>query len=167
METCYLLLGSNEGNRLKYLQLAIEAISLIAVNVAKHSSVYETEPWGFRDDTPFLNQVIEVQTDMEAADLMEKLLLTETELGRKRIKNAEGYAARIIDIDLLFYGQHIINEPGLIVPHPRLHERRFTLVPLVEIAPGLVHPVLKMNMAQLEASCTDKSRVAKFITTNN
>jgi 2-amino-4-hydroxy-6-hydroxymethyldihydropteridine diphosphokinase len=167
METCYLLLGSNEGNRLKYLQLAVEAISLFAVSVVKQSSVYETEPWGFRDDTPFLNQVIEFKTDMEAADLMKKLLLTETELGRKRSINDQGYAARIIDIDLLLYGNHIINKHGLIVPHPRLHERRFTLVPLVEISPELVHPILKMNMAQLEASCTDKSRVAKFITSNN
>jgi 2-amino-4-hydroxy-6-hydroxymethyldihydropteridine diphosphokinase len=167
METCYLLLGSNKGDRLSYLHRASVAVSLFAGAVLQFSSVYETEPWGFEDSTPFLNQVIKVKTTLEADELMKKILQAETELGRERIRDIEGYAARIIDIDLLFYGQQIINKPGLIVPHPRLHERRFTLVPLAEIAPGFIHPVLKMNMAQLEKKCNDTSKVAKFNTTNN
>jgi 2-amino-4-hydroxy-6-hydroxymethyldihydropteridine diphosphokinase len=167
METCYLLIGSNKGNRLSYLQRAAEAVSMFAGAVLQFSSVYETEPWGFEDSTPFLNQVIEVHTNWEANELMKKILLAETELGRERIKDIEGYTARIIDIDLLFYGQHIINEPGLIVPHPRLHERRFTLVPLAEIAPWFVHPVLKMDITQLQSYCNDRSKVEKFITTNS
>lgn len=166
METCYLLLGSNKGNRLKYLQLAAEAISLLAGSITKHSSVYETEPWGFQDDTPFLNEVIEVQTNMKADDLMKKLLLTETEMGRLRLNSDEGYSSRTIDIDLLFFGQQIINEPDLIVPHPRLHQRRFTLVPLAEIAQELIHPVLQKSMIQLLTECDDTSKVEKFESEN-
>jgi 2-amino-4-hydroxy-6-hydroxymethyldihydropteridine diphosphokinase len=162
METCYLLLGSNKGNRLNYLKRAVEAAILFAGPVTQFSSVYETEPWGFKDSIPFLNQVIEVQTNVEADELMKKILLTEVELGRLRLTSGNGYAARTIDIDLLFYGQRIINEPGLIVPHPRLHQRRFTLVPLVEIVPGLIHPLLKKTMAELETSCPDNLKVIKF-----
>ena len=166
MEICYLLLGSNIGDRLKYLNKASEAVSLIAGRVIRCSSVYETESWGFVDSTPFLNQVIVIQTNLGADELMKKLLLAETELGRLRGKAGEGYSSRIIDIDLLFYGQQIINEPELTVPHPRLHQRRFALMPMVEIAPGLIHPVLKRSMAELEAICPDSLKVVKFKSSN-
>jgi 2-amino-4-hydroxy-6-hydroxymethyldihydropteridine diphosphokinase len=162
MEVCYLLLGSNVGNRLKYLQQAVDAIRLFAGPVALHSSVYETESWGFVASMPFLNQVIEVRTDILAEELMKKILFAENELGRLRRNSGEGYSARTIDIDLLFYGQHIINEPGLIVPHPRLHQRRFTLVPMLEIAPGLIHPLLKKSIAELAVLCPDPLKVVKF-----
>jgi 2-amino-4-hydroxy-6-hydroxymethyldihydropteridine diphosphokinase len=166
MEICYLLLGSNIGDRLNYLNKASEAVRLIAGRVIRCSSVYETESWGFVDSTPFLNQVIVVQTNLRADELMKKLLLAETELGRLRGKAGEGYSARIIDIDLLFYGQQIINEPELTVPHPRLHQRRFALMPMVEIAPGLIHPVLKSSMAELEAICPDSLKVVKYNSSN-
>jgi 2-amino-4-hydroxy-6-hydroxymethyldihydropteridine diphosphokinase len=166
METCYLLLGSNTGNRSNYLLHAVEAICLFAGHVIQYSSIYETEPWGFEDTTPFLNQVIEVQTNLEADELMKKLLLAESELGRLRMNNAGGYISRPIDIDLLFYGQQIINKPGLIVPHPRLHQRRFTLVPLMEIAPGLIHPVLRRSIVELETTCPDTLKVVKFKSSN-
>jgi 2-amino-4-hydroxy-6-hydroxymethyldihydropteridine diphosphokinase len=162
MEVCYLLLGSNMGHRLKYLQQAAEAISLFAGPVALYSSVYETESWGFVDSMPFLNQIIEVRTNLMADELMRKILFAEKELGRLRRNSGEGYSARTIDIDLLFYGQQIINEPGLIVPHPRLHQRRFALVPMVEIAPGLIHPLLKKSIAELEILCPDPLKVVKF-----
>jgi 2-amino-4-hydroxy-6-hydroxymethyldihydropteridine diphosphokinase len=97
---------------------------------------------------------------------MKKLLLAETELGRLRGNAGEGYSARIIDIDLLFYGEQIINEPELTVPHPRLHQRRFALKLMVEIAPGLIHPVLKKSMAELEAICPDSLKVVKFKSSN-
>jgi len=161
METCYLLLGSNAGDRLKYLHLATEAIQLFAGRIIQYSSIYETESWGFEDRTPFLNQVVEVQTDLMADELMKKILFAEMELGRLRLNNGEGYSARTIDIDLLFYGHHIVN-PGLIVPHPRLHQRKFTLVPMVEIAPGFIHPILRKSMAELESSCPDPLKVVKF-----
>lgn len=162
MEICYLLLGSNTGDRLAYLEKAAQAVSKIAGPVSLYSSVYETEPWGFDDNIAFLNQVIEIRTTMQAAELMRKILIAETILGRLRSPDSTGYISRTIDIDLLFYGQHIIARPGLTIPHPRLHQRRFTLVPLAEIAPGLFHPVLKSTIAQLERICPDKLRVIKY-----
>jgi 2-amino-4-hydroxy-6-hydroxymethyldihydropteridine diphosphokinase len=162
MEICYLLLGSNAGDRLKYLRKAAEAIELIAGQVVQRSSIYETDAWGFVDNTAFLNQVIVVNTSLRADELMKKMLLAETELGRERARSGEGYSARTIDIDLLFYGNHIINEPGLVVPHPRLHLRRFTLIPMAEIAPGFVHPVFNMSIARLESSCTDQLKAVKY-----
>ena len=157
-----MLLGSNTGNRLNYLQRAAAAISMFAGPVKVHSSIYETEPWGYEDSTPFLNQVIEVETNLEADELMNKILLAESELGRVRVIGREGYSSRTIDIDLLFYGQQIINEPELVVPHPRLHQRRFALVPLVEIASGFIHPILKKSMAELNTDCPDTLKVMKF-----
>ena len=162
MEICYLLLGSNTGDRLAYLEKAAQAVSKFAGPVSLYSSIYETEPWGFDDDTAFLNQVIEIRTTVQAAELMRKILVAETILGRLRSPDSTGYISRTIDIDLLFYGQHIIARPGLTIPHPRLHRRRFTLVPLAEIAPGLFHPVLKSTIAQLERICPDKLSVIKY-----
>ena len=162
MEICYLLLGSNTGDRLAYLRQAAEAVSRFAGPVVQYSSVYETEPWGFDANTAFLNQVIEIRTDIQASDLMDKILVAETMLGRLRFPEVTGYVSRTIDIDILFYGQHIIEQPRLIVPHPRLHQRRFALVPLAEIAPGLFHPVLKNTIAQLEIMCPDKLTVIKY-----
>lgn len=162
MEICYLLLGSNTGDRLAYLQKAAQAVSMFAGPVTLRSSVYETEPWGFDDKSSFLNQVIEIRTSIEAPELMEKILVAENMLGRLRSPGSDGYVSRTIDIDLLFYGQHIIDQPGLIIPHPRLHQRMFTLVPLAEIAPGLFHPVLKKSIAELEGICPDKLKVTKY-----
>ena len=155
MEICYLLLGSNSGNRLSYLLQAAKAVDMFAGPVLRYSSVFETEPWGFDDTKAFLNQVLEIRTDLQAAELLEKILDAETRLGRLRIADAKGYESRTIDIDLLFYGQHIIDQPGLTIPHPRLHLRKFTLVPLAEIAPDLFHPVLKNTIIQLERICPD------------
>lgn len=162
MEICYLLFGSNTGDRLAYLQQAAEAVSKFGEPISRYSSVYETEPWGFDDNTAFLNQVIEISTNMQATELMEKILVAETKLGRLRSHDFRGYVSRTIDIDLLFYGQHIINQSGLTIPHPRLHQRRFTLVPLAEIAPGLFHPVLKNTIVHLEKICPDKLKVIKY-----
>lgn len=162
MEICYLLLGSNTGDRLAYLDQAATAVSKFAGPVDRYSSVYETEPWGFDDSTSFLNQVIEIRTNMQAADLMENILSAENLLGRVRTPDSQGYVSRTIDIDILFYGQHIIAQPGLTIPHPRLHQRRFVLVPLAEISPGLYHPVLYKTIAQLEIMCPDKLKVIKY-----
>jgi len=162
MEICYLLLGSNTGDRLAYLQQAAKAVCKFAEPASLCSSVYETEPWGFDDKTAFLNQVIEIRTNMQAAELMENILVVETLMGRRRFQDSPGYISRTIDIDLLFYGQHIIDQPGLTIPHPRLHKRMFTLVPLAEIAPGMFHPLLKKSIAQLKRKCPDKLKVVKY-----
>jgi len=162
MEKCYLLLGSNTGDRLAYLEKASEAISSIAGPITRCSSVYETEPWGFEDNKTFLNQVIELHTDMQAAELMEKILDTENKLGRMRSPGSSRYISRTIDIDILFYGQQVIDQPGLTIPHPRLHQRRFTLVPLSEIAPGMLHPVLNKSISDLEKICPDHLKVTKY-----
>ncbi len=162
MEICYLLLGSNSGNRLSYLLHAAKAVDMIAGPVLRYSSVYETAPWGFDDNKAFLNQVLEIRTELQAGELLEKILDAETRLGRLRDDEAKGYASRTIDIDLLFYGQHIIDQPGLTIPHPRLHLRRFTLVPLAEIAPNMLHPLLKKSIAELESICPDKLQVIKY-----
>jgi 2-amino-4-hydroxy-6-hydroxymethyldihydropteridine diphosphokinase len=162
MEICYLLLGSNSGDRLAYLGKAVEAVGKFTGPVTRCSSVYETEPWGFDDNKAFLNQVIEIRTNMQAADLMDQILAAETMLGRMRTPESPGYESRTIDIDILFYGQCVIDQPGLIIPHPRLHLRRFTLVPLAEIVPDMIHPVLKKSIAQLESICPDKLKVVKY-----
>jgi 2-amino-4-hydroxy-6-hydroxymethyldihydropteridine diphosphokinase len=162
METCYLLLGSNTGNRLNYIRQAALSMALYAGNIMDHSSVYETEPWGFENGTAFLNQVIEVQTSLGPDELINKIMQAELELGRVRIINEAGYSDRSIDIDLLFFGQQIINRPGLIVPHPLMHQRMFTLVPMSEIAPEFIHPVFKKNIMQLITECPDRLKVKKL-----
>jgi 2-amino-4-hydroxy-6-hydroxymethyldihydropteridine diphosphokinase len=156
----YLLLGSNRGNRPEMLSLATELIQKQAGKITASSSVYETAPWGFFDETFFLNQVLCIETLLSPHDLLEALLHIETSIGRKR--RGTNYTSRLIDIDILFYGDHIINHEHLTVPHPRLHERRFVLLPLTEIAASLVHPLLKLTIGELVLQCKDSSEVNLF-----
>ena len=155
----FLLLGSNLGDRGEYLQKAINLIETELGAVVQKSSVYETEAWGKTDEPNYLNQVIQVNTALSARLVLEKVLLIETKMGRVR---EEKWGSRIIDIDILFYGQDIINEPGLIVPHPELHNRKFTLEPLNEIAPDLLHPVLKKSIFELKSKLKDNLIVKKL-----
>ncbi len=147
MINVFLLLGSNLGNRHLFLKEAIEHIEKDISPVLKISSVYETQSWGKTDAPDYLNQVVMLQTDLPAQIILQKILNIERVLGRSR---GEKWGSRTIDIDILFYGDAIINEPGLQIPHPELHNRLFTLAPLAEIAPGLVHPVLKSNILHLK-----------------
>ena len=112
-------------------------------SVVSVSSVYETEPWGFESDNEFLNMVLCVETDLSPSGLLGRILMIESQLGRIRCENQ--YSSRNIDIDILLYNNEIVNEAALEIPHPRMHERRFVLVPLAEIAPELIHPVLKKS----------------------
>ena len=137
MEQIYLALGSNLGDRESNLAKAIEQISSVCPVIAM-SSIYETEPWGYLEQGKFLNMVVGCETRLTPPDLLAFLKKLEGELGRMpNFRNGP----RLIDIDILFYGNQVIDEPGLVIPHPRLHERAFVLVPLAEIAPTLRHPV--------------------------
>ena len=143
--TAYLALGSNLGNRLSNLKNAISNLTP-QMNVKKKSLVYETPPWGYADQPAFLNQVVMVETYMEPENLLNHLKRLETVLGREpSFENGP----RVIDIDILFYDDVIINSPPLVIPHPRLHHRGFVLVPLNDIAPDLVHPVLGKPISEL------------------
>ncbi|MDR3696217.1 2-amino-4-hydroxy-6-hydroxymethyldihydropteridine diphosphokinase [Mucilaginibacter sp.] len=140
MHEVFLLLGSNLGDRELFLKQAIDQTETEIGIVLQKSSVYETQSWGKTDAPDYLNQVIFLKTALSPLKVLEKALYIENKLGRHR---DEKWGSRIIDIDVLFYDQQIINEPGLIIPHPELQKRRFTLEPLAEIAPDWVHPVLK------------------------
>jgi len=155
----FLLLGSNLGNRKGFLKDAIQHIEEEVAPVIKTSSVYETQSWGKTDLPDYLNQVVLLQTTLPAQRVLQKILAIEIEMGRKR---EEKWGSRIIDIDILFYGESIIEEPNLIVPHPQLHNRRFTLEPLEEIASEFVHPVLNKNILALKKELKDSLIVKKL-----
>ena len=137
-EGIYLGLGSNLGDKWQLLKQSKELVSKEVGFIVAESSVYETAPWGFESENLFLNQVLCIQTHLTPNEMLEKLLQIEIELGRKRF--SQQYTSRTIDLDVLFYNQTILEEPELVIPHPKLHERKFVLVPLSEIAPGFIHP---------------------------
>lgn len=152
MHITYLLLGSNLGNRMKYIASAISEIEAKLGSIGRRSSLYQTASWGKHDQPDFLNQVIELNTSLEPKDLLSGILGIESDLGRKRI---EKWGSRTIDIDILIYDDQIVNEPELIIPHPYLAFRRFCLMPLCEIAPEFLHPVLKKNIQELLLELSD------------
>lgn len=156
----YLLLGSNLGNRLQLLQQATDSISRQIGKIEKTSAVYESEAWGFECPQNFLNQVVAVSTPLTAVEVLAAIQQIEKEAGR--IRTGNGYQARTLDIDILFYHNQVINLPELTIPHPQLHLRKFTLEPLCEIAPDMIHPVLKRTMRELLHECPDKGKVWLF-----
>jgi 2-amino-4-hydroxy-6-hydroxymethyldihydropteridine diphosphokinase len=145
---------------MELLKQSIELIEKQAGRIVYTSSVYETSPWGFQDDTYFLNQVVAIETLLSPFDLLAALLNIESAIGR--IRTGKNYSSRLIDIDILFYGNQVIDQKHLKVPHPRLHERRFALVPLAEIAGELVHPVFSLTINQLVGQCMDQSEVKPY-----
>ena len=155
----YLSLGSNVGNRSAQLNKAIELLNKLG-EVKTISSVYETAAWGNTNQPSFLNLVLLMVTNDGAGNFMKKLLLLEEKMGRIRNQKWE---ARIIDIDILYFNNEIINEEELIIPHPHLQYRKFVLEPLAEIAPDFVHLVLKRNSVQLLNDCNDKLQVKKIL----
>lgn len=134
----YLALGSNMGNRLANLKAAINNLTP-QLTIKNKSSVYDTPPWGFTEQAAFLNQVIVAETYLTPQALLGHLKRLETALGR--VPNFQN-GPRLIDIDILFFDDLVLDTPLLVIPHPRLHERAFVLTPLAEIAPELIHPVL-------------------------
>jgi 2-amino-4-hydroxy-6-hydroxymethyldihydropteridine diphosphokinase len=145
MRGIYLGLGSNLGDRLENLKKAVEALPPMAVEIAA-SKVYETEPWGYLDQPAFLNQVVEVESELVPAELLAYLKQIERSLGRQvTFRNGP----RLIDMDILLYGAMMIEQDGLKIPHPRMCERAFVLRPLADLAPNLRHPVCKAAIRDL------------------
>jgi 2-amino-4-hydroxy-6-hydroxymethyldihydropteridine diphosphokinase len=161
MNTCYLLLGTNLGNRKNNFFLALALLEKNAGKVSKTSGIYETEPWGFNSDQWFYNIAVELNTEFAPENLLAILLQTEKIMGRERI-NKETYENRIIDIDILIYENQIIKNEYLEIPHPRLHLRKFALSPLIEIASDIIHPVFKKKMKQLLIECKDESNISNI-----
>jgi 2-amino-4-hydroxy-6-hydroxymethyldihydropteridine diphosphokinase len=159
MNISYLLIGGNEGDRVGTMVLARERIAARTGAIRSQSSLYETAAWGKTDQADFLNQALEIGTSLDALELLGKLLSIEEEMGRKRV---EKYGSRIIDIDILFFNDAIIRQPGLVVPHPEIPNRRFALAPLAEIAPEHIHPVLGLSVRELLINCTDPLAVKKL-----
>ncbi|MFD2871148.1 2-amino-4-hydroxy-6-hydroxymethyldihydropteridine diphosphokinase [Mucilaginibacter ximonensis] len=159
MNNVFLLLGSNLGDRKEYLQQAIMHISYDISPDIRISSVYETESWGKTDEPDYLNMVIEVKTSLPAQTVLERILNIEKVMGRVR---EEKWGSRTIDIDILYYNAEVIDVPGLHIPHPQLHNRKFTLAPLVELAPDFIHPVLKKSNLQLKIELRDGLIVKKL-----
>lgn len=151
-EQVFLLLGTNEGNRLTNLQVVKNAIKKSVGMIVEESAIYQSAAWGKTDQPDFYNQVLMMQTTMSPEVLLLQLQQIEKELGRER---KEKWGARIIDIDILYFGKTVLNTPDLLIPHPAIALRRFTLVPLVEIAPHFVHPVLKKTNLVLLQECVD------------
>jgi 2-amino-4-hydroxy-6-hydroxymethyldihydropteridine diphosphokinase len=155
----YLSLGSNVGDREVNLRAGIAALPGAGVRVTKVSAFYETEPVDYLEQAWFLNCVVEGETEVPAPELLRNLREIEARLGSKKLV-AKG--PRLMDIDILLYGAEAIETPELQVPHPRMHLRRFVLVPLAEIAPETIHPGLKITAAQLLARTEDRSQVRRF-----
>jgi len=153
----YLSLGTNQGNKLKNLQKAINFIADQIGDVLKIASVYRTSSWGFTSED-FYNTCIKVSTSLTATTLLKKLLTIENNLGRIR-NTSENYADRLIDIDILLFGDEIILSEELIVPHPRMLDRKFTLVPLMDIAKNVLHPIVKRTIEYCLQNCNDTSEI--------
>ena len=157
MKTVFLGIGTNLGDKEDNLKKALVMIEESIGHIVASSSIYETEPWGFECRHEFLNMVVLVKTDLKPSGLLGRILMTEARMGR--LREAKKYSSRIIDIDILLYNKQIIKMVDLVIPHPLMHERRFVLVPLCEIAPEGIHPVFKKTFTKLLEECRDGSRV--------
>ncbi len=161
MNSIFLLLGSNLGDSVAYLEKAREHIASSIGRLVEKSSLYQSPPWGFDHKNDFMNQVLIVESELSPTQLLSQVLNIETILGRQRFYSSS-YEARVIDIDILFFNDESITTSNLVIPHPRLHERRFTLVPLHELYPDFIHPQLKVTVSELLNQCSDRSVVRKY-----
>jgi 2-amino-4-hydroxy-6-hydroxymethyldihydropteridine diphosphokinase len=163
IEGIYLLLGTNLGNRKENLEKAFQSIAQQIGPAEAVSSLYETEAWGETEQPVFLNQVIKVNTNLSPEELLHHIHTIEQKMGRLRHQK---WAERIIDIDILYYHDRIIHTPNLKIPHPGIPHRRFTLVPLCEIAAEAVHPELHKTQQELLNECADPLKVWRWEETN-
>ena len=167
MECCYILFGSNMGDKEDLFAQACLLINNRCGRVVQVSAAYESEPWGFEAEEWFLNRVIVVETEKGPEEVLQQLLDIERGLGRIRHPEIQGYTSRTADLDLLYFGQRVINTDTLTVPHPRLHLRRFALVPMCEVAPEWMHPVFGLTQQELLQQCPDECIVRVMEMKNN
>ena len=156
--TVYLALGTNLGDRAANLKQAIASLTP-QLEVKAKSGIYETPPWGFEEQPKFLNQVLKAKTYLDPEPLLKHLKRLEVALGRKE---SFPNGPRLIDIDILFYDDLVLNKPSLVIPHPRLHERGFVLLPLTDIAPDLKHPITKKSVREM-AEQSSTAGIEKFV----
>lgn len=162
MERCFILFGSNMGDKNKIYAQACLLINNRCGRIVAQSSAYESEPWGFEAKEWFLNRLVVVETELEPEAMLHQLLDIEAELGRVRHPETGGYTSRTADLDILYYGSRIVLTDSLTIPHPRLHQRRFALLPLCEVAPEFVHPAFNLTQTELLKRCFDFSEVRKI-----
>lgn len=160
MNQVFLLIGGNLNDRFALIEISKKKITEKIGPIVKSSSIYETAPWGFNSNQNFLNQVILVSTRLAADELLKKCMEIETDLGR--VRQSDNYTSRTMDIDIIFYNKEIVRTKNLVIPHERLHLRRFTLEPLVEIAPDFIHPIINKSLSLLLKGCKDNSEVIKL-----
>jgi 2-amino-4-hydroxy-6-hydroxymethyldihydropteridine diphosphokinase len=160
MRRVFLGLGTNLGDKEKNLEQALDKIAEVIGIIVFRSSVYETEPWGFQSSDQFLNMVIAVDTNLKPSGLLGRLLMIESLLGR--LRDGKQYSSRIIDIDILLYGRQKVDTISLKIPHPRMQERKFVLIPLCEIAPRIIHPVFGKTMTELLNECKDEGSIKSY-----
>ncbi len=160
MHKAVLLIGGNLGDRKTLISRAKQMLESQVGACIQYSSIYESEAWGFQSESSFYNQVLVLETLLSASAILKIALKIESELGRKR--ESTSYASRTMDIDILFYDEQIIDQEDLEIPHPRLHLRRFTLLPLVEILADFVHPKIKKTLGELLDSCDDDLNTKKL-----
>ncbi len=158
MGQVYISIGSNLGDRISYCQKALDEMAAFS-KIIKVSSLYETDPVDKEDQPQFINSVAEIGTDLAPHDLLEELNIVEGKLGRVR---HEKWGPRTMDLDIIFYGDQVIKDSNLEIPHPRAHLRRFVLEPLCEIAPEFIHPNYNLSVAELLKNVDDEKRVIKI-----
>ncbi len=161
MNNAYRLIGGNLGDRLANLNNAIQKIELHCGKIISSSTIYETAAWGFTEQPPFFNQALQVETALSATELMQQLLSIELSLGRERLLPL---GPRSIDLDIIYFNNEIIHNDIVSIPHPRMEQRNFVLIPLNEIAPTFLHPVLHISTSSLLEQCRDESHVYKKTT---
>ncbi len=160
MNSVFLGIGSNSGDRGKNLSDTLMMINELVGNVMRCSSLYETEPWGFNSDNYFLNMAVLVLTGLDQHEVLKNSQHIEKQLGR--IRTGDGYSDRIIDIDILLFNNLVIQERNLVIPHPLMHERKFVMAPIAEIAPDFIHPGFNLTMLALLESCPDNHKLKKL-----
>jgi 2-amino-4-hydroxy-6-hydroxymethyldihydropteridine diphosphokinase len=159
MSKVYFSIGSNKGNRSQLINEAIDKIDISIGRVEQKSSIYETQSWGFKSNN-FYNVCLLIESSLSVESIFNKILKIEKDMGR--LKSGNKYSDRCIDIDILFVEDIIVNSKNLIIPHPRLHLRKFVLTPMLDLAPDLIHPILNKSIKQLELECDDNDQPKKI-----